>query len=252
MSARIAFVHTVGFLAESFRERMKTELPALDHFHVLNESLLQDLLRGRDTATVYRRVVAQILLAADTGVDQVVVTCSSTSPAVDLARRLTPCPVLKIDDPMAAAAVQAGRRIGLLCTAASTVAPSSALLQSHAQEAGVEIELIARLEADAYQAILSGDRALHDARVTSAATQLAEEVDVIVLAQASLAHLQPLLAQSLRVPVLASPELLIRTLRQRWNQVERDCAAAPWTALAGATAPGDPGSPGKPLLRRAP
>lgn len=218
MAARIAFVHTVGFLADLFRERMHTDLPEVDQFHALNESLLQDLLRGQDPAQVYRRVVSQILLVADAGVDQIVVTCSSTSPAVDIARQLTSCPILKIDDPMAAAAVQAGRRIGLVCTANSTVAPSTSLLREHAQSAGADVEIKPFLNESAYQALLSGDRAAHDASVLSKVQSVAADVDVIVLAQASLAHLQPELAAKTAVPVLASPGLLMRTLTERWKQ----------------------------------
>ncbi len=46
MVGRIGFIHTVGFLVEDFRARMRDELPDVDCFHVLNESLLQDLLRN--------------------------------------------------------------------------------------------------------------------------------------------------------------------------------------------------------------
>ena len=66
MSKRIAFVHTVGFLVEEFRTRMSADIPTADCFHILNESLLQDLLRGAPQALVYRRVVDQIVLAAET------------------------------------------------------------------------------------------------------------------------------------------------------------------------------------------
>jgi len=47
MVERIGFIHTVGFLVDEFRVRMRGELPDVDCFHVLNESLLQDLLRGK-------------------------------------------------------------------------------------------------------------------------------------------------------------------------------------------------------------
>lgn len=136
---RVAFIHTVAFLADEFKRSMAAELPGTDCFHVLNESLLQDLLRGADTHAVYRRVVAQILLVADAGAQTIVVTCSSTSPAVDIARSLTGVELLKIDDPMAARAVRTGQRIGVLCTATSTVGPSTQLLRDHARAAGREI-----------------------------------------------------------------------------------------------------------------
>lgn len=212
MNKRIAFVHTVGFLVEDFRARMRADIPSADCFHILNESLLQDLLRGAPQPLVYRRVAEQIVLAAETRPDLIVVTCSSTSPAVDIARRLVPQPILKIDDPMAAAAVRAGSRIGLLCTATSTVEPSSALLRAHAAAQGRDIAIKTVLCAEAYQALMAGDRAGHDAMLCEAAAGLAREADVLVLAQASLAHLRDRLAAELACPVLASPPLLMQEI----------------------------------------
>lgn len=213
MTKRIAFVHTVGFLVDDFRARMRAEIPSADCFHILNESLLQDLLRGAPQPLVYRRVVDQIVLAAETQPDLIVVTCSSTSPAVDIARRIVPQPILKIDDPMASEAVRSGPRIGLLCTATSTVKPSSALLHAHAAEQGRDIMVKTVLRPDAYQALMAGDRARHDAILHEAATGISSEVDVLVLAQASLAHLRDPLAAQLNCPVLASPQLLMREMQ---------------------------------------
>ncbi len=219
MVQRVAFIHTVGFLVDVFRTRMRESLPDVDCFHVLNESLLQDLLRGEAKSAVYRRVVGQVLATADAGADLIVMTCSSTSPAVDLVRPLLDRPVLKIDDPMMAAAVRTGQRIGLVCTAASTLEPSSALLRSHAEAQGCNVSIIPVLRADAYTALLAGDRASHDRIVRDAVAEVADRVEVIVLAQASLAHLADDLGRSLSVPVLVSPPLLMRTLLER-------CAAA--------------------------
>jgi Asp/Glu/hydantoin racemase len=215
MTARVAFVHTVGFLADEFRKLMREQQPEVDAFHILNESLLQDLLRGAALSQVYRRVAEQLMLAADAGAGLIVMTCSSTSPGVDVARRMTDLPILKIDDPMAAQAVRSGQRIGLMCTATSTVAPSTALLKSHAAQQEREIEVRPEVNAAAYQALLSGDRAAHDLLVRDSAMRLASEVDVLVLAQASLAHLAGPLAEELSCPVLASPPLLMRELARR-------------------------------------
>lgn len=212
---RIAFVHTVAFLAEEFRRRAAAELPSASVFHILNESLLQDLLRGEDALLVHRRVVAQVMLAVDAGAALVVMTCSSTSPGLDIARRLTGVPLLKIDDPMAARAVELGRYVGLVCTARSTVGPSTDLLQAHAAQQNRAIEVVSRVDDAAYAAILAGDRARHDKRVLDMAAQLAPAVDVLVLAQASLAHLQPVLTTTTGRPVLASPDLLMNELKNR-------------------------------------
>jgi Asp/Glu/hydantoin racemase len=212
---RIGFIHTVGFLVDDFRARMHRELPGVDCFHILNESLLQDLLRGVPTAMVYRRVVEQIALAADSGADLIVVTCSSTSPAVDVSRHLIAPPILKIDDPMAEKAIATGPRIGLVCTATSTVEPSSALLRAHAAAQGRAISIATTVLPEAYSALMAGNRLQHDAIVRDAAISLAAAVDVVVLAQASLAHLRDDLASTLTIPVLASPPLLMQCLRER-------------------------------------
>ncbi len=71
------------------------------------------------------------------------------------------------------------------------------------------------MNAAAYQALLSGDRATHDRLVLASAVHLAAEVDLVVLAQASLAPLVDALAERLPCPVLASPSLLMRDLAQR-------------------------------------
>lgn len=215
MSPRVGFVHTVAFLVDEFRERIRAQLPDVDAFHILDESLLQDLLRGVAEPAVHRRVANQILAAVDAGADVVVVTCSSTSPAVDVARRLTARPILKIDDPMAQRAVAAGERIGLVCTAPSTVEPSSSLIRSHAAAAGRRVAVHPLLVEGAYAALVAGDRARHDDLVVANARAAAADVEVLVLAQASLAALRDRIADELAIPVLASPDLLMAELVRR-------------------------------------
>lgn len=211
--ARIAFVHTVSWLVDEFKKQIAEALPQADTFHILDESLLQDLLAQKSTAEVYRRVVTQILQAVDAGAERIVVTCSSTSPAVDIARSVTSIPVHKIDDPMAQMAVQMGRTIGVLCTAESTVQPSIALLHAHADALGHRIQVLPSLVPHALEALSRGERERHDELVLDSARVLAQQVEVIVLAQASLAKLQPALAHQLSLPVLASPPLIIDLLR---------------------------------------
>ena len=228
MIRRIGFVHTVGFLVEDFRARMRRDLPAIECFHILNESLLQDLLRGEPKATVYRRVTEQIALAADAGADLIVMTCSSTSPAVDIARQMIAPPILKIDDPMAAEAVATGGRIGLVCTATSTVEPSSALLRAHAAAQGRDIAITPMVLPEAYAALMNGDRVRHDAIIRQGAVAAAGTIDVLVLAQASLAHLKDDLGATLALPVLASPPLLMQRLREMLSLAggDRDLAGS--------------------------
>lgn len=210
---RIAFVHTVAFLVDIFRQMMDRELPDIEVVHVLNETLLKDLLRDGPSPKITERIVRQAILAADADVDMVVFTCSSTSPAINLARQMLAVPIIKIDDPMAKVAVSTGSRIGLLCTASSTVEPSSALLRERAAEIEKVIDIKVALSTQAYNVLFSGDRAEHDKIIGEEAKKLAASCDVLVLAQASLAHLRDQLADMTGLPVLASPPLLLEHLK---------------------------------------
>ena len=215
MIRRIAFIHTVAMLVDRFRPRFQAELPEADCFHMLDESVLQDLLRGGPSPAITRRVTGLATLAADAGAELIVFTCSSTSPAIDTARQLVSVPILKIDDPMYAKAAREPGRVGLICTTSSTVAPSRSLLAEHARAAGVQVEADSVLCGAAFEALVKGQRDVHDRLVTEAAADLAPRVDRIVLAQASLAHLAEPLAARLQRPVLASPELLVQDVVAR-------------------------------------
>lgn len=209
---RLAVVHTVASLVDTFKSLLARAYPALNSFHVLDESLLQDLIRHGPSVGIDRRVAMHAVLARDAGASLMLFTCSSTSPAIDVARRLVDIPILKIDDPMAERAVELGRRIGIVCTAKSTKGPSETLIRSHAAAKGKSVEIVSVLQSDAYEARLAGRHGAHDEIVTNAALSLAVHCEVIVLAQASLAHLGPSLQAQVQVPVLSSPALCLEAL----------------------------------------
>ena len=62
---------------------------------------------------------------------------------------------------------------------------------------------------------MGGDGATHDALVSAALLNLMSEVDVVVLAQASMARvLETMDPATLRVPVLSSPELAVQRVAE--------------------------------------
>ncbi len=210
---RLAVLHTALFLADMFKKLLAERFPDLESFHVVDESLLQDLLRHKGvTPNIVRRVSSHACLARDAGAGLILFTCTSTSPAVDTARAVVDIPILKIDDPLAEKAVMEGRRIGVICTASSTLGPSERIIREHAARHGKEVEVTMELDAAAFEAIMAGDKAEHDRRVKAAAGRLSERSDVVVLAQASMAHLEPELNRILSTPVLASPRLCVDAL----------------------------------------
>ena len=215
MIRSIAFIHTVALLVERFRPRFRAELPQQRCFHMLDESVLQDLLREGPSPAITRRIVTLATLAADAGADLIVFTCSSTSPAIDVARKLVSVPIVKIDDAMYADAARSDGRVGLLCTTRSTLEPSRSLLAEHVAASGARVEAEPVLVAGAFDALCAGNREEHDALVTEAALALARRADRLVLAQASLAHLAEPLAKATGKEVFASPEWMVRDVVAR-------------------------------------
>jgi Asp/Glu/hydantoin racemase len=139
------------------------------------------------------------------------VTCSSIGSAVEASAALTNVPVLRVDQAMADIAVQTGSKIGVIATLPTTLEPTSDLVRRRATAAGKQIELTSRLCEGAFDALMSGDTEKHDSMVAKALIELSTEVDVIVLAQASMARVVDTLPEAdKRVPILASPGLAIQ------------------------------------------
>lgn len=210
---RLAVINTVLFLADFFKKELALRFPDLESFHILDESLLKDLMSaGELTPSITRRAATHARLAEEAGAELILFTCSSTSPAVDTARRLVEVPILKIDDPLAEKAVGLGSRIGVVCTVKTTMEASRGLILAHAAKQAKDVDVAVHLESAAFDAVLSGDKQRHDELVNAAVKEMAEGRDVIVLAQASMAHLAPELDAELPVPVLASPGLCMEAL----------------------------------------
>jgi len=138
------------------------------------------------------------------------VTCSSIGPAVEAGAKLIGVPVLRVDQPMADKAVATGKRIGVIASLSTTLEPTADLIQRRAAIGGKEIELTSRLVEGAFEALMAGDGATHDMKVAAALKELSQQVDIIVLAQASMARVvDSLAAADKRVPILASPGIAV-------------------------------------------
>jgi Asp/Glu/hydantoin racemase len=195
----IGFVHTVLSLPPTFTALAEELVPDADVFHIADETLLSNTRReGRLTPATRRRVLGYVESAAEAGADLVVVTCSSIGPAVDASRAFLDVPVLRIDEPMADEAVRLGSRVGVVATLSTTLEPTADLVRRRAEAAGRDVEVVAHLCEGAF----GSDR--HDELVREGLRSVAAEVDVIVLAQASMARV---VEDDLPVPVLSSPRL---------------------------------------------
>lgn len=208
-SRHIAMIHTVSGLIPLFEELVKAHLPEWQGFNMLDESLLRGTIReGSLSMTTSWRLAQMVHSAVEAGAGAVVVTCSSLGPAVDAAQRFCPVPLFRIDEGMAARAVTLGPRVAVLATLRTTLDPTTDLIRRHGAATGWTGTVTAALADGAFQKLAAGDVAGHDALVADQLRQLAPGVDVIVLAQASMARALALVKDELHpLPVLTSPEL---------------------------------------------
>ncbi len=183
--------------------------------HVLDEPLLERVRqRGHLAPEDSARLQTHVAVAEDTGADAVLVTCSTVSPCVDDVRPEANIPVIKIDEAMIAEAVARGTKIGVVATNVTTLEPTRQLLEAQADVAAKAIEIKLVLVENALPALLSGDGNTHDKLVKKAVLELADQVDVVVLAQASMARVLNAIPEAERpVPVLSSPHLALERVR---------------------------------------
>jgi len=207
----LAFLHTSLVLVEPVRHLAQRLLPGIPTFHVVDESLLQEILQaGELTLGVVRRIGRLAVNAEEAGAGLIVLTCSSASPAVAPLQAVLRIPFLAIDEAMAERAVATAERIGVVATVRTTVGPTEHLLKAKAAARGRPLEILSQVSAEAFEALVCGDRARHDALVSAICRDLAGKVGVLVFAQGSMAPLAQRLQPEFSIPILTSLELGIR------------------------------------------
>jgi len=191
-------------------------IPEAEVIHFVDSDVLATVVREQGISARSEQRMTHLAQAAEAaGADIIFSACSSLGPALDVAAKSVHTPVVKIDEAMAMRAAREGARIGVLATVPTTLGPTSDLIQSKADEIGRTITIERRLCDGAFDVLMGGDREKHDAMVTEQAVDLAEKVDIIVLAQASMSRLADALAQETGLTVLASPRLGVDYLARR-------------------------------------
>lgn len=211
---RLALIHTSAVMIPVFGELCGELLPEVEVVHTVDESLLKDIISSTSLLkTTARRVVGHIISAEQAGADFILVTCSSIGAAAELGRELVDVPVVRVDEPMANLSIKKGPRIGVVATLPSTLNPTAELIRTVAKKHSKEVKVTTKLCEGAFEAVISGDGETHDKIVGAAIKQLSQKVDVIVLAQASMARVvDNLPEEDKKIPILSSPRLAVEHL----------------------------------------
>jgi hypothetical protein len=208
-SERIVLIHALKHSMGPAEESLRRLWPTANRVNLLDDSLSADLsARPELDDSMVRRFIDLGRYAASTGARGILFTCSAFGPCIDAVSRALPqIPVLKPNEAMIDEARGHGGTIGLVASFEPT-------LQSMPAEFGQGVTVVSQFAAGALQALQAGDGELHDRLVADAARRLVS-CDVIALAQFSLARAADAVAVATGLPVLTTPDCVVRALKRR-------------------------------------
>jgi Asp/Glu/hydantoin racemase len=215
MMAKLAILHTTLATTVSLPVLAAEILPGVSLHHFVDDTILPQLLaNGGRTSEVEERVVQYARFAEQAGADVILCACSSIGEIVPAAQRFLSIPILRIDETMAEKAITNGDSIGVAATLETTLGPTSRLIAQKAFKAGKQIRLAKKLIEGAYQRLIAGDTAGHDELLLKGLAEFAAQVEIIVLAQASMARVLTQLPAADSARFLTSPRLGLEQVRK--------------------------------------
>ena len=179
-----------------------------------NPSILADVrAAGYVTAKPAARLMNLYTQAVAQGADAILNICSSVGEVADSfqpAARYLGIPVVRIDEEMCREAVRLGNRVGVLATLATTLEPTKNTIRRVAREMNRHVTLVDGLIDGAFGLDQEQFRAL----LIDAAMKIRDQVDVIVLAQGSMAYVEEDLTQATGKQTLSSPRFGAAALKR--------------------------------------
>lgn len=213
MDKIVVVIHTGPVTVQPLKDQFSELLSEVRMINIMDDSLLNDVMKaGHLTIEVKDRLYSYMKNAENMGADVILNACSSVGEAVDELKSKIDIPILKIDESMAEQASEIGYKIGVVATVKTTLEPTVRLIKKKAQQKNKEILVIEKIAEGAFQALLEGNGVKHDTILRETILNLMEDVDVIVLAQVSMARLVSSL-EITKIPILSSPRSGVKALK---------------------------------------
>jgi aspartate/glutamate racemase len=210
----LAIIHTTPATLTNLKKLAIETIPDLTVINFMDDSILPQLANNQgNLADVEERLIAYARFAEQAGADIILEACSSVGEITKKMRMVVKIPVVRIDEAMAESVVKHEKKIGVAATLATTLKPTMKLLEEKAELIGKKVQLTPCLIEGAYQQILKGDQAGHDKLLMDAFSTLFNEVDVIVLAQASMAGVAEKMSEEDRARFFSSPALAMKQVK---------------------------------------
>ena len=216
----IALLHTVQSVADSFGKNLQDYLSK----EVVIRNLWDDYLAnnpqevGEFTKNNRTRLFMDMKSLEMTEPDLIAVTCSTLTPVVEMIRPFIKVPVIAIDDAMGKKAAKEGSNILVMATAESTLGPTVSKIQREADAMSKSVVIRKLAVTEAFGALKAMEMERHDKILKEAAKDI-KGYDCIVLAQASMAHLESAIAEITGCQVLSSPGLCMKEIKDTLEKI---------------------------------
>ena len=167
---------------------------------------------GYVTAAPAAKMIRTYMEAVEAGADAVLSICSTMGDVAysvqDVAKYLG-VPIIIINEEMCREAVRKGNKIAVMATLPTSIAPTKNILARVSREMGKHVEVIEVLVDGAYGL----DPEQFKTRMTEEAAKIADQVDVIVFSQGSMAYCEKLIADRFHKTVLSNPHYGAKALK---------------------------------------
>lgn len=220
----IGIIHAVNLTIRAMQPFLDRYIPDIAVMHLCDDTIQRDNIAagpGTIPKRNYFRFAQYAHNLQESGVEIILLACSTFNYAAELARPMIDIPIMQIDRPMMELAVEQGARVGLLATLATTVPSSERLLRIVAAEKNKPVEITTVLRPEAFAAIQRGDVETHNGMLLDEIARLSSKVDSIVLAQLSMSALEPSL-KGTAVPVYNSGTTGFARIRQMLDESRRE------------------------------
>jgi hypothetical protein len=205
----IGFLHTAEGHVETFGALVEEIDPARRHVHAVRPDLLERAqLGGVDDEALSDQLREAVRDVAARDASVVICTCSTLGGMAERCVSDVGVQVLRVDRPMAELAVRSGSRLGVVAALESTLAPTRALLNDAALAAGRNVTVIDAPCFDAWARWELGDIEGYHRDVAACVDALDATIEVVVLAQASMAGAAALVKNGRLV--LSSPRAAVQ------------------------------------------
>jgi Asp/Glu/hydantoin racemase len=219
MKKKLAIIHTTPVTIEPLKDLAARMIGDCEIINLVDDSILPQLAQnGGNVQEIADRWESYAKVAEQLGADCILNACSSIGELVTYTQQKVSTPIVRIDDAMAEFAVSNAKIIGVAATLETTLKPTLELLKQKAEKNEKNVEFEPILVASAYQKLLANDKEGHDSDLAAALRELAKKVDIVVLAQASMARVVSTFTPEEQTHFVTSPELGMEAVKRTLQQ----------------------------------